>query len=71
MRNCIRCDAEMVEGLDIRDPMHCAVLRVTRPETTGVLPKNYFGDVKAAVCPRCGYMETYLSLLDKIQQYGG
>lgn len=69
MRKCIRCDLEMPEGLDIRDPMHCSVLRVTRPETSGMLPRNYFGDVKAAVCPQCGYLETYLSRLDKIQRY--
>lgn len=69
MRKSIRCDLEMLEGLDIRDPMHCSVLRVTRPETSGMLPRNYFGDVKAAVCPQCGYLETYLSRLDKIQRY--
>ena len=71
MRKCIRCDAEMLEGLDIRNPFHGDVLRVTRPETSGILPKNYFGNVKAAVCPNCGYLETYLSRLDKIQQYQG
>lgn len=69
MRKCIRCDVEMLEGLDIKDPMHCEMLRVTRPGTSGVMPKNYFGDVKAAVCPQCGYIETYLSRLDKIRQY--
>ena len=71
MRKCIRCDSEMLEGLDIRDSMNSSKLRVTRPETSGVLPKNYFGDMKAAVCPHCGYMETYLSRLDRIQQYKG
>lgn len=71
MRKCIRCDAEMVEGLDIRDTMYSTILRVTRPGTSGQLPKNYFGDVKAAVCPKCGYLETYLSSLDKIQKYIG
>lgn len=69
MRNCIRCDMEMLEGLDIRDPMHGEMLKVTRPETLGVIPKNNFGVIKAAVCPKCGYLETYLSRLDKIQQY--
>ncbi len=69
MRRCIRCDVEMVEDLEIRDSMHCDMLRVTRPGTTGMLPKNRFGDIKAAVCPQCGYIETYLSRLDKIQQY--
>lgn len=69
MRKCIRCDAEMIEKLDIREQMNFSILRVTRPETSGFLPKNYFGDVKAAVCPHCGYLETYLSRLDRIQQY--
>lgn len=68
MRTCIRCNVEMLEGLDIKTVEHASILRVIRPGTSGVLPKNYFGDVKAAVCPRCGYLETYLSRLDKIQQ---
>lgn len=71
MRKCIRCDSEMLENLDIKDTANNYTLRVTRPETSGVLPKNYFGDVKAAVCPHCGYIETYLSRMDKIQQYSG
>ena len=69
MRKCIRCDTEMLEGLDIKEPMYSNMLRVTRPETSGIMPKNYFGDIKAVVCPACGYLETYLSRLDKIQQY--
>lgn len=71
MRNCIRCNTEMIEDLDIKEPMHCSMLRVTRPETSGIMPKNYFGKIKAAVCPKRGYLETYLSRLDKIQQYKG
>ena len=69
MRKCIRCDIEMVEGLDIIEPMHGSKLKVTRTETLGVIPKNNFGNMKASVCPKCGYVETYLSRLDKIQQY--
>ena len=69
MRKCIRCDTEMLEGLDIRETMNSSVLRVIRPKTTGTLRRNYFGDVKAAVCPKCGYLETYLSRMDKIQKY--
>jgi len=69
VRKCIRCGEEMVEGLEIRDPMYGNMPRITKPGTTGMLPKNCFGDIKAAVCPQCGYVETYLSQLDKIQQY--
>ncbi len=69
MRKCIRCDIEMLEGLDIKEPMYGHMLRVTRPETLGVMPKDNFGNMKAAVCPKCGYVEIYLSRLDKIQQH--
>lgn len=69
MIKCIRCDIEMLEGLDIREPMHGSMLKVTRPETLGVMPKNNLGNLKAAVCPKCGYVEIYLSRMDKIQQY--
>ena len=69
MRKCIRCDIEMLEGLDIIEPMHGSMLKVTRPETLDVQKKNNFGNVKAAVFPKCGYVEIYLSRLDKIQQY--
>ena len=71
MRKCIRCDIEMLEGLDIVEPMHCSMLKVIRPETSGIIPKNNFGNIKAAVCPECGYVELYLSRLDRIQQYNG
>ena len=69
MRMCIRCNTEMLEGLDIRATMNSDKLRVTRPETSGMLPKNYFGELKAAVCPQCGEVETDRARLDKIQQY--
>lgn len=69
MRKCIRCDVEMIGGLNILSTMHQDALRVTRPQTSGMLPKNWFGNLKAAVCPKCGYVETYLDRLDKIQQY--
>ena len=68
MRTCPRCGGEMLEGLDVRT-VDGQLLRVTRPETSGVLPKNYFGDIKANVCPHCGHLETCLSRLDKIQDY--
>ena len=43
--------------------------KLTKPETLGIMPKNNLGKTKAAVCPECGYVEIYLSRLDKIQQY--
>jgi len=68
MRRCIRCNAEMVEGLEVRDSTG-HMLEVIRPGTSGTLSKNRFGEIKASVCPQCGYVEAYLLHLDKIQQY--
>ena len=68
MRSCIRCKTDMIEDLDIRNTLSGYGLKVTRPDTQGTLPKNNFGGIKVAVCPQCGYIETYLSRLDKIQQ---
>lgn len=68
MRECIRCKADMIENLDIRDSFSGSELKVTRPDTQGTMPKNNFGSIKVAVCPKCDYIETYLSRLDKIQK---
>ena len=67
MRTCIRCETAMIENMDIRDSLSRSELKVTRSGTQGTMPKNIFGNIKAAVCPKCGYIETYLSRLDKIQ----
>lgn len=69
MRKCIRCDVEMIEDLDIKTTVHSDTLRVTRPGTSGLLGKNYLGDVKAAVCPVCGRLEMYLPDLDRVHRY--
>ena len=71
MRECIRCKTNMIENLDIRESFYGSVLKVTRPDTQGAMRKNVFGSIKAAVCPKCGYIETYLSQLDKIQKEMG
>lgn len=68
MRKCIRCETNMIEDFDVRDRTYGWTLKVTRPDTEGVMPKNNFGYIKAAVCPECGYVETYLSRLDKIKR---
>ena len=61
MRKCIRCGIEMLEGSDIKEPMYGHMLRVTSPETLGVMPKDNFGNMKAAVSPKCGYVEIYVT----------
>ena len=61
MRKCIRCQTEMIEGLEI----------ITN-EGFGLsikekgLFKNSLGKTKCAVCKDCGYIETYIEDTTKI-----
>ncbi len=69
MRSCLRCNGAMVEGLDLKTTVNADKLRLVRPNTSGVMPKNFLGEVKAAVCPECGYLELYLADPEKVRQY--
>ncbi len=69
MRNCLRCSAEMIEGLDLKTTANADKLRLVKPHTSGVMPKNFLEEVKAAVCPACGYLELYATELERRQQY--
>lgn len=64
MRKCLRCETEMVENLlpmvsnggfgpDIREKG---------------LFKGSLGKIKCAVCPECGYVETYIDTTEKIKE---
>ena len=64
MRKCLRCETEMVEdlalmvtgggyGLDVRQ----------KGMFKGALAK-----VKCAVCPECGYVESYVADTDRIKK---
>lgn len=64
MRKCLRCDAVMVEnllamasnggfGLDVREKG---------------LFKGSLGKIKCAVCPECGYTETYIDSPEKVKE---
>ena len=56
MRKCLRCDATMVEDL--------AVMVTNGGYGVDVREKGLFkgslGKLKCAVCPECGYAETYI-----------
>lgn len=56
MRKCLRCDATMVEDL--------AVMVTNGGYGVDVREKGLFkgslGKLKCAVCPKCGYTETYI-----------
>lgn len=64
MRNCLRCEKEMVEDLDIKVEGGAYGLKVAEQ---GMLNGN-LGKVKCAVCPECGYMEPYIEDPSKIRR---
>jgi len=64
LRKCIRCSHEMIENLAITSEINPAGLRVAQE---GVF-KDTLGKIKVAVCPECGYAETYIDKLDKIKK---
>ena len=65
MRECIRCKAEMVEDLILRDSDDASRLSIT---TDQFFAKN-LGRVRAAVCPGCGEISIYLEDTAKLLNY--
>lgn len=63
MRKCLRCNATMVEDL--------AVMVTNGSYGVDVREKGLFkgslGKLKCAVCPECGYTETYMDNLESIR----
>lgn len=63
MRNCLRCETEMVDDL--------AVMVSNGGYGIDVRGKGMFKSViekiKCAVCPECGYTETYVENTEKIK----
>ncbi len=64
MRKCLRCNVDMVENLDVKVEGGAYGLKVTKQ---GVFKDN-LGKVKCAVCPECGYTETYIQDTSKIKK---
>ena len=64
MRKCLRCDAAMVEDL--------AVMVTNGGYGIDVREKGLFkgslGKIKCAVCPKCGYAETYIDNPESINK---
>ncbi len=62
MRKCLRCDADMVEGLEIKtnDAIGLAI------GEKGLF-KASVGKIVGAVCPECGYVETYIENTEKLK----
>ena len=64
MRKCIRCNVEMIEDLDVKVEGGAYGLKVTQQ---GILKEN-LGKFKCAVCPECGYVETYIQDISKVKK---
>ena len=64
MRTCIRCGAEMVEDLIIRDSGDATRLIITNNK---FFAKN-LGKVQAAVCPECGEVSIYIEDTAKVKE---
>lgn len=63
MRKRLRCQAEMVENLDVKVEGGAYGIKVTEH---GIF-KRTLGKIKCAVCTECGYVETYVENVRKIQ----
>ena len=56
MRKCLRCEAAMVEDLEVM--VTNGGYGIAAKEK-GMFKKS-LGKIKCAVCPECGYTETYI-----------
>ena len=63
MRNCIRCACEMVEDLHVAASGGGYEIDVREK---GFF-KGSLGRLRSAVCPACGYAETYLENSEKLK----
>lgn len=63
-RRCLRCNIEMMEHLDIKVEGAAYGIKLTLP---GIFKDN-LGKIQCAVCPECGYMETYIEDTSKIKK---
>ena len=64
MRKCLRCDAGLVEGLELFVSNGGYGLDVREK---GIF-KGSLGKIKIAVCPECGYVENYIEDTTKIKK---
>ena len=64
-RRCLRCNVEMVEDFDIKVEGAGYGIKITQQG----LFKDNLGKVQCAICPECGYMETYIEDTNKVKKY--
>lgn len=64
MRKCLRCEAAMVEDLSVMVTNGGYGVDVREK---GIF-KSSLGKIKCAVCPECGYTETYIDNPENIKK---
>ena len=64
MRKCLRCETEMVENLSVMVSNGGYGIDI---RGKGMF-KSSIERIKCAVCPECGYTETYIANTDKIKK---
>lgn len=62
MRKCLRCGTTMVGGLSVMTYGYKIEVR-----TKGFLNSS-LGQLRCAVCPTCGYTETYIKNPEKVKK---
>ncbi len=64
MRNCLRCNTPMKEDLLV---MSSGGGYAVDAREKGMF-KGSLGKIKCAICPACGYLETYLENTEKLKK---
>ncbi|MFI3330069.1 MAG: nucleic acid-binding protein [bacterium] len=57
MRQCIRCNEEMIENCDLRAGSND---KITLTKSTKIFFPEVAGFIKVAVCPKCGEISLYI-----------
>lgn len=64
MRKCLRCESDMIEGLEVMVSNGGYGIDVREKG----LFKGSLGKIKCAVCDKCGYVENYIEDLVKVKE---
>lgn len=63
-RRCLRCNIEMIEDYDVKVEGAPYGIKLAKQ---GILTAN-LGKILCAVCPECGYLETYIEDTNKLKK---
>ena len=64
MRKCLRCESDMIEGLEVMVSNGGYGIDIREK---GIF-KGSLGKIKCAVCESCGYVENYIDDLVKVKE---